>query len=195
MVRLLSKNSAALFVAVLLLLPACMPQKRRETDFELKKRTDIDLVLRESKQDIRKRDFDGALGVYDAALRKYTGDRGLLKDYLNAAEDILDAADDALDREEFAASGRTYAVLLRNYPHFQDIHRELSFDRDYLEARLKECSDRLSERALVQYRQGNLHAAISLWKNILEFDPRNVGVKKAIDTATAQLKNLQQKTE
>jgi hypothetical protein len=51
---LLSVNSAALFVAVLLLLPACIPENRVETD----------LALRESEQDIRKGDFEGALAAY-----------------------------------------------------------------------------------------------------------------------------------
>jgi hypothetical protein len=60
---------------------------------------------------------------------------------------------------------------------------------------LTECSDRLSRLALTQYRQGNLTAAISLWKSILEFEPGNAGAKKAIDTASTQLKNLRQKTE
>ncbi|MEK6699352.1 MAG: hypothetical protein AABZ10_09985 [Nitrospirota bacterium] len=185
MIKLRSNNSAVLFVAVLLLLPACIPQKKAA----------VELTLRESEQDIRKGDFDGALGVYGAALRKYPGDRGLLKYYLEAAEDIRDAADDAFDKEEFAVSGRTYAVLLRNYPHLKEIARDLSFDRKYLRARLQECSDRLSERALTKYRQGNLSAAISLWKSILEFEPGNAVVKKAIDTATTQLKNLERKTE
>lgn len=185
MMKLLSKNIAALFVAVLLLLPACIPQKRAE----------FDLALRESEQDMRKRDFDGALGVYGTALQKYPGDRVLLTYYLKAAENIRDTADDAFDKGEFAVSGRAYAVLLRNYPHFQEISRDLSFDGKYLQARLKECSDRLSERALTQYRQGNLTAAISLWKNILEFEPENAGVKKAIDTASTQLENLQRKTQ
>lgn len=181
----LSKNSAVLFVAVLLFLPACIPQKNAAAD----------LAYRESEQDIRKGNFDGALRVYGAALRKYPGDHGLLKNYIEAAEDIRDAADDAFDKEEFAVSGRTYAVLFRNYRRFKEIAGDLSFDRKYLRARLKECSDRLSERALTQYRQGNLIAAISLWKNILEFEPGNDGVKKAIDTASTQMKNLQQKAE
>ena len=178
--KLPSKNIAALFVAVLLLLPSCIPQRRAE----------FDLARRESEQDIRKRDFDGALGVYGAALQKHPGDRGLLNYYLKSAEDIREAADDAFDKGEFAVSGRAYAVLLRNYPHFQKIAGDLSFDTQYLQARLKECSDHLSERALTQYRQGNLTAAISLWKNILDFEPGNAGVKKAIDTASTQLKNL-----
>ncbi len=183
MMKLFSRNTAALFIAALLLLPACVPQKRAE----------VDLALRESEQDIAKHDFDGALRVYGAALRKYPGDRRLLRYYLNAAEDILDTADNTFDKGEFAVSGRAYAALLRNYPHFQEISRNLSFDGKYLQARLTECSDRLCERALTQYRQGNLTAAISLWKNILEFEPENAGVKKAIDTASTQLENLQRK--
>jgi len=42
------------------------------------------------------------------------------------------------------------------------------------------------------YREGNIGNAISLWKSILTFDPGNASIKKAIDTATTQLKNLQQ---
>jgi len=195
MMGFISNNRAILFVAALLLLTACVPQKKVEIDLASQKRADVDRAVWESEQDIRKGDLDGALEVYGVALRKYPGDPGLLKYYLEAVEDIRDAADNAFDKEDFALSGRTYAVLFRNYPHFKEIARDLSFDRKYLRARLKECSDRLSKLALTQYRQGNLTAAISLWKNILEFEPGNAGVKKSIDTASNQLKNLQRKTE
>jgi len=195
MMGLISNYRAVLFVAALLLLTACVPQKNVELDPALQKSAEVDRAVRESEQDIRKGDLDGALGVYTAALRKYPGDAGLLKYHLEAAEDIRDAADNAFDKEDFALSGRTYAVLLRNYPHFKEIAGDLSFDRNYLKGRLTECSDRLSKLALTQYRQGNLAAAISLWKNILEFEPGNGGVKKSIDTASNQLKNLQRKTE
>jgi len=38
---------------------------------------------------------------------------------------------------------------------------------------------------------GNLGQAISIWKAILAFDPGNEKVKKVVDRATLQLKNLQ----
>jgi hypothetical protein len=50
----------------------------------------------------------------------------------------------------------------------------------------------LSQRALDEYRKGNLAAAISLWKSILAFDPDNAAIVKAIKTATLQQKNLEQ---
>ncbi|HAR45715.1 MAG TPA: hypothetical protein DCS05_05950, partial [Nitrospiraceae bacterium] len=74
MIKFHSNNSAVFFAAMLLLLPACIPQKKEV----------VELTLRESEQDIRKGDFDGALGVYGAALRKCPGDRGLLKYFLEA---------------------------------------------------------------------------------------------------------------
>ncbi len=53
----------------------------------------------------------------------------------------------------------------------------------------------LSQRALDEYRKGNLAEAISIWKSILVFDPNDAVIVKAIDTATIQMKNLQQKKE
>jgi hypothetical protein len=49
----------------------------------------------------------------------------------------------------------------------------------------------LSQRALDEYRKGNLAAAISLWKSVLVFDPDNAAIAKAIKTATLQQKNLE----
>ena len=194
MMGLPSKYRAVLFVVVLMLLPACISLKRGEVDLAVQKKAEVRLALKASEQDIRKGDFEGALKVYGAALQKYPGDHFILKNYLEAVEYMRDEADDAFDREEFAASGRTYAVLLRNFPRFQEITTDLSFNRKLLHTSLKKCSDLLSKLALTQYRQGNFAGAISLWKNILEFEPGNAGVKQAIYTASAQLKNLQGRT-
>ncbi|HEX9021606.1 MAG TPA: hypothetical protein VF903_10150, partial [Nitrospirota bacterium] len=68
-------------------------------------------------------------------------------------------------------------------------------DKGRFLGRLEDCGSHLSQRALAEYRKGNLAEAISIWKSILAFDPANGSIMKAIDTATIQLKNLQQKTE
>jgi hypothetical protein len=53
------------------------------------------------------------------------------------------------------------------------------------------CKKFLFENGLQQYRSGNLNQAISLWKSILVFDPENQEIKKAVDMASLQSKNLQ----
>ena len=185
MMALFFKNIAGLCLAALLVLSACIPGKR----------TGADLTLTEAEQYVRKGDFEQALESYSAALRANPADGAVRKSYLDAVEVMEEAAGTAFDKGEFASSGRLYHVLLRNYPHFQNFTADLSFDRKYLQAQLTDCSDRLSERALAHYRLGNLSTAIALWENILEFEPGNAGVRKAIKTATTQLKSLQRKTE
>jgi hypothetical protein len=56
---------------------------------------------------------------------------------------------------------------------------------------MKNCSKHLDVRGLEEYRRGNLKAAIATWKSILVFDTHNAEIKKAIQTASTQLKNLE----
>jgi tetratricopeptide (TPR) repeat protein len=190
MMAILSKSAIALFVAASLVLSACVPGKKPEAD-----RAVMPPEQYQSEQYLKQGDFEKALETYSSAFKKHSDDPALRKSYLDAAEMIEDTALSAFDHEDFAASGRIYHLLDRQYPNFQDFTGDLSFDRKYLRSRLSECSGRLSEQALAQYRQGNLSAAISLWKSILAFEPENDAAKKAVDTASTQLKSLKQKAE
>ncbi|HMK77377.1 MAG TPA: hypothetical protein VK568_14510 [Thermodesulfobacteriota bacterium] len=58
-------------------------------------------------------------------------------------------------------------------------------------AKVRTCVKNLFESGLEQYRSGNLDEAISIWKGILAFDPGNEEVKRVVDRASLQLKNLQ----
>ncbi|HSA77579.1 MAG TPA: hypothetical protein VLG72_01825 [Nitrospirota bacterium] len=174
-----------------------MPQKKAAIDRAMADRTrmEIERTRMESEQYVVEGDYKSAMDVYTDAGRKYPKHPTLSTNYHKTIEDIHRAADEAFTREDFASSGRAYFVLLKNYPYYQELITELSFDKRFLHARLEDCSSRLSQRALADYRKGNLAEAISIWKSILAFDPNNSGIAKSIDTATIQLKNLQQKRE
>jgi tetratricopeptide (TPR) repeat protein len=176
---------------------SCVSQKNAGIDQELvdRVRMDVDRTRVESEQYVVQRDYKRALHVYADACRKYPHNRMLLTNYHKTIEDIHRAADEAFSREDFALSGRASYVLLKNYPYFQELVPELPFDKTFLHARLEDCGSNLSQRALTQYRKGNLAEAISTWKSILLFDPNNAGIMKAITTATTQLKNLHQNKE
>ncbi len=171
-------------VLILLLFSACMAQKNARIDPE------ADRARAESEKCIAHGDYKGALDVYASARSKHRNNQAILANYRKTIEGIRYAADGVFVKEDFAASGRIYHVLLKDHPSYQEVFTDLSFDRAYLQGRLAECSSGLSQRALAQYRKGNLAEAISIWKSILVFDPGNSGVVKAIDTATIQLKNL-----
>ncbi len=152
---------------------------------------EVDQTRTKSEQYFAQGDFKSALDVYAEACSKYPEDQVLFTNYRKTVENIHHAAGEAFSREDFASSGRAYYVLLKNNSCLER-SRELSLDKEFLHAQLEDCSSHLSQRALAEYRKGNLSGAISIWKSILAFDPNSAGIMKAIDTATIQLKNLQQ---
>ena len=184
-------------VLALLLFSSCMAQKNSGFDKSQVDRThrEVDRIRMRSEQYMVQRDYKNALDVYADACRKYSDDQALFTNYNKTREDIHRAADDAYNREDFASSGLAYYVLLKNYPYCPELFQEPSFDKVFLHTRLEHCNSSLSQRALAEYRKGNLAEAISIWKSILAFDPNNTGIMKEVDTATIQLKYLQQKKE
>ena len=133
------------------------------------------------------------IDFYNAELKKHPQDRVLIKEYVKSLEEIKVAADKASGREDFATACKTYHVLLQNYPDFKDFAHLLSFNRAQLNSRLTKCKTALYKKGFQEYRAGNLNEAISLWQDYLTIDPNNTDIKKALNTAKKQQKNLQQK--
>jgi hypothetical protein len=46
------------------------------------------------------------------------------------------------------------------------------------------------EKGLVEYRKGNIEAAIASWKSILAYDPSHAEALRSVRTAATQLENL-----
>jgi tetratricopeptide (TPR) repeat protein len=184
-------------VLIFLAFSSCIPQNKSAIDRTMADRTrmEIEQTRLESEQYVTRGDYKSAMEVYDDAGHKHPKHPTLITNYHKTIEDIRRAADEDFTREDFASSGRAYFVLLKNYPYYQELIPDLSFDKGFLHARLENCSSHLSQRALADYRKGNLADAISVWKSILAFDPNNSSIARAIDTATVQLKSLQQISE
>ncbi|MCK7476805.1 MAG: tetratricopeptide repeat protein [Candidatus Moduliflexus flocculans] len=54
------------------------------------------------------------------------------------------------------------------------------------------CRQGLTNSGLAEYRKGNLEKAIEIWDSLLAFDPGNAEIKKAVETAKAQLEKLRE---
>jgi tetratricopeptide (TPR) repeat protein len=153
----------------------------------------IRLSESQAQQSLLAGDFQKALDLYKAAYEEYNNDAGLSADLRKTMEDIKRLADKALAKEDFISAGKAYSVLGKDYPFYQKVAQPPAFSRGSLEEELKKCRTQLTQKGLEQYRKGNLAEAISLWQGILLFDPENIEIKKAIDTATQQLKKIQKK--
>lgn len=126
--------------------------------------------------------------------QKYPRDPNVRTGYVQTLEAIKINGDRAFEKGDFALAGSVYELLLKHVSSLAPLNGASPLKREGLTAKIKTCVKNLFESGLKHYRSGNLERAISIWKAILAFDPGNEEVKRVVDRATLQLKNLQ-KTE
>ncbi len=141
---------------------------------------------------IRTGEFQRAIDISKELHQKYPQDLGVQSGYIQTLESIKINGDRAFERGDFAHAGWVYEILLRHVSSVTRLNGSSPLDRKGLTAKIKTCEKNLFEKGLEQYRSGNLEQAISIWKGILAFEPENEEVKRAVDMATLQIKNLQE---
>jgi tetratricopeptide (TPR) repeat protein len=136
-------------------------------------------------------DFQKGIDNYKGLLQQYPKDTIVRYCYVSFLESIKKQADLDFKRKDFAHAGTTYRILLKNYSTVGGVERFLSYNAESLDTGIKTCQKTLFEEGLEQYRSGNMSQAISVWRNILTFDPENLEVRKAMDRAIRQVWNLE----
>jgi hypothetical protein len=116
---------------------------------------------------------------------------GLEKEYVQALNGVLEGGDEAYASGDYGAAGRAFKVALNAYPAEPSLRDRVSHDPKQIRALLDTCVNRLMEQGLEEYRRGCLESAISKWKALLAIRPGHKEAKKALDTATVQLQELQ----
>jgi tetratricopeptide (TPR) repeat protein len=135
-------------------------------------------------------DYQDILNDWKAEHARNPKNQEIMKNYAKAVEGIKTEADKAYEKENYASSGRIYGMLLKNYPGFKRFGKLLSFDRQQLKDRLSSCKTVLYQRGFEQYRNNHLNEAILSWQSLLSIDPHNEDIRKAVNTAVLQRKNL-----
>ncbi len=139
---------------------------------------------------MKSNDFQKGIDVYGALFQQYPSDKMVRTRYVNLLESIKRHADVDFEHKDLSSAGRTYRTLLKNYPSFSQFSRFLTYSARSLDTGIETCRKMLFEEGLKQYRSGNLSQAISIWRDILTFDPENLEVRKAADMAIIQTGNL-----
>lgn len=171
---------------LLLILPSCAQMKSTAVPQASSQ------TRSQAQQHVRAGEYQKGIDFYKTEYKKNPQDPALVKEYVKNLEEINTFADMASGREDFASAGKTYSVLLKNYPDFKRFDSMLSFDSAVLNSNLTNCKIALSKKGFQAYREGNLSKAISLWQDYLEIDPNNIDIRKTLNTAKIQQKNLQQ---
>jgi len=163
----------------------------------------LDAQLRNSRNGISERqarqafeagDSDKAIEVYNTRYLENPIDSDWMAGFISILEEIKRTGDGAFSKENFVLAGRAYSSLLKYFKSFEKFRASLSFSQKSLDEGLKVCRTELNKKALEQYRKENLAEAISIWQGLLTFDPDNIETKKAIETATIQLKKIKKLT-
>ena len=148
---------------------------------------------REFRQELGAGNYTKALAVYQAVLKDYPGDKAVKTAYANGVGQIRAIGDKALTAKNYALAGKVNGLLLRNLESFKGAGGTApggGLSRQGLEESLRVCSSGLTNGGLAEYRKGNLEGAIALWDGLLAFEPGNAEIKKAVETAKAQLGKL-----
>ncbi len=150
----------------------------------------VRLSERRARQSLAAGDYQNALASYKGLPREIFRESRVSSGLKRIMEEIKRLADTAVARKDFLAAGKGYAALWNDYPLVGQAGVSLSFPREVLEEGIKNCRTQLTKEGLDQYRKGRLKEAIEIWQGLLEFDPENAEIKKAVDTASEQLKKL-----
>ena len=140
---------------------------------------------------LKRGDLQKAIDIYKDLYEQYPSETTVRNRYIRILELIKGQGDFYFEAGNFALAGRTYTVLLKNCSSLNHFERFLKYRNGSLDIKIEDCRKMLFEDGLKQYRSGDLSQAISIWRNILTFDSENLEVKKAIDTATRQSRNLE----
>lgn len=116
---------------------------------------------------------------------------GLEKEYVLAVNGLLKMGDDAFSQGDYVAAGRSFKVVLDAYQTAPLLRERISRDSKQIRSTLEICSSRLMEQGLEEYRCGRLENAITKWKGVLMINSGHQHARKALETATIQLKELQ----
>jgi hypothetical protein len=116
---------------------------------------------------------------------------GLEREYIAAIKGLIASGEESLARGEYAAAGQSFKCALDCYPVDPALRDRVRPEPRQIRAHLEDCSNRLMEQGLQEYRRGNLESAIRKWKGLIAFNAGHKEARKAIETATVQLRALQ----
>ncbi|MGA2363308.1 MAG: hypothetical protein ABSG73_12725 [Candidatus Aminicenantales bacterium] len=150
----------------------------------------IGIVDGQAQEDLKRGDLAKVLETHQAALKEHPGDAGWAASYVRAVQAIKAVGDKALADQDFAHAGRVNVFLLKNFPSFEGLRPPVAFSRGTLSEAIAVCRDGLTKAGLEEYRKGNLAKAIAVWEDLLAFDPANVEIRNAVETARTQLNKI-----
>ncbi len=131
-----------------------------------------------------------ALELFSAALKERPGYPEAAKGFDEALVALKKQGDAANAQGRAEEAGKRWMGTLRHINHPAAKGKTYPFTRAEVQGQVDRLTAAQMEKGLLQYRKGDIPAAIAAWKTILAYDPENEEAARSIRTASTQLENL-----
>jgi len=151
-------------------------QKQEVQKQEVQKQTDY--VHEYAQKEIEVGNFQNAINLYKEVYQKWPQGPNVRSGYVKTLESIKSGGDQAFERNDFKLAERNYEVLLRNWVHFSDLSQSLSFQKAFLEKRIKTSRCLFTEEQVSSHlKTGDFRKAIDLCKEVYKKYPQDSTVR------------------
>jgi len=148
------------------------------------------LQKNEAEQALKAKQYEKALSLLASSVNEYPDDVTLSELLNQTLTEIKTVANKARETNDYGTAGRLYSLLKTSWRPQKNQLAVNNLNIEEIEKAIKECSRNLTNLGLIEYRKGNLKEALAVWEQILVFEPDNEEIKKAIQTARAQLEKI-----
>ena len=131
-----------------------------------------------------------ALELFSIAWKEKPGHPGVSQEFDGALVALKNNGDAAYAQGKLEDAGKRWMGTLRHINDPAAKGKSYPFTRNDVQGQVDRLTAGLMEKGLLDYRKGDIEAAIADWKTILAYDPGNEEAAKHLKTASTQLENL-----
>jgi len=134
--------------------------------------------------------YEQALEQFLTTLREDPEFPGAAEKFDEALLSLKKSGDVAQTQGKPEDAGKRWMATIRYLNSPAAKGRTYPFTRAEVQAQVDRLTAGLMEAGLLNYRKGDIPAAIAAWKTVLAYDPDNEEAARSIRTASKQLENL-----
>jgi len=149
-----------------------------------------DKLFAEGMAALREGGHERALELFSAAWQEKPGLAGVAREFDGALIALKRNGDAAYAQGKYGDAGKRWMGTLRFITHPAANWRTYPFTRSDVRGKVDRLTAALTEKALTEYRRGEIPAAIADWKTILSYDPGHEEAARSLLTASKQLETL-----
>ena len=131
-----------------------------------------------------------ALELFSGVWQEKPGHPGVAREFDAALLALKKSGDAAYAQGKWEDAGKRWMGTLRFITHPAANPGSYPFTRSEVRTKVDRLTAALTEKALTEYRRGEIPAAIAGWKTILSYDPGHEESARSLRTATQQLESL-----